>query len=203
MPYANTLHSSIHYDSLDPFNFTGSNHIAATPVPESHGGGDKINSISAENTKKRPPVSKYAREKRMAMEESVTWLQFMDMKRRERINERLRILQNRVPYGTKVDIITMLEEAVHYVKFLQLQIKGRERVSNSLNSLIGEDKSIHRRWCLTTAHDGPWWPEEENHPQNAPLTSLYPDLKPSSPKIEQKTLDPEKISLSHSKSDDV
>ncbi|XP_075516062.1 uncharacterized protein LOC142550906 [Primulina tabacum] len=44
-------------------------------------------------------------------------------KRRERINERLRILQNLVPNGTKVDISTMLEGAVHYVKFLQLQIK--------------------------------------------------------------------------------
>ncbi|XP_057489901.1 transcription factor bHLH139-like [Actinidia eriantha] len=44
-------------------------------------------------------------------------------KRRERITERLRILQTLVPNGTKVDISTMLEEAVHYVKFLQLQIK--------------------------------------------------------------------------------
>ncbi|KNA20853.1 hypothetical protein SOVF_048610 [Spinacia oleracea] len=44
-------------------------------------------------------------------------------KRRERINERLRILQNLVPNGTKVDISTMLEEAVQYVKFLQQQIK--------------------------------------------------------------------------------
>ncbi|XP_047975207.1 transcription factor bHLH84-like [Salvia hispanica] len=44
-------------------------------------------------------------------------------KRRERINERLRILQTLVPNGTKVDISTMLEEAVEYVKFLQLQIK--------------------------------------------------------------------------------
>ncbi|XP_010554981.1 PREDICTED: transcription factor bHLH83-like [Tarenaya hassleriana] len=44
-------------------------------------------------------------------------------KRRERINERLRILQSLVPNGNKVDISTMLEEAVHYVKFLQLQIK--------------------------------------------------------------------------------
>ncbi|KAI5314827.1 PREDICTED: mRNAion factor [Prunus dulcis] len=44
-------------------------------------------------------------------------------KRREKINERLRVLQNLVPNGTKVDISTMLEEVVHYVKFLQLQIK--------------------------------------------------------------------------------
>ncbi|XP_071688954.1 transcription factor bHLH84-like [Rutidosis leptorrhynchoides] len=44
-------------------------------------------------------------------------------KRRERINERLRVLQKLIPNGTKVDISTMLEEAVQYVKFLQLQIK--------------------------------------------------------------------------------
>ncbi|KAI3686769.1 hypothetical protein L1987_80456 [Smallanthus sonchifolius] len=44
-------------------------------------------------------------------------------KRRERINERLKVLQNLVPNGTKVDISTMLEESVQYVKFLQLQIK--------------------------------------------------------------------------------
>ncbi|PQQ02833.1 transcription factor bHLH84 [Prunus yedoensis var. nudiflora] len=44
-------------------------------------------------------------------------------KKKREINERLRVLQNIVPNGTKVDISTMLEEAVHYVKFLQLQIK--------------------------------------------------------------------------------
>ncbi|KAL3621079.1 hypothetical protein CASFOL_035991 [Castilleja foliolosa] len=44
-------------------------------------------------------------------------------KRREKINERLKVLQNLVPNGTKVDISTMLEEAVQYVKFLQVQIK--------------------------------------------------------------------------------
>lgn len=44
-------------------------------------------------------------------------------RRRERINERLRVLQHLIPNGTKVDISTMLEEAVQYVKFLQLQIK--------------------------------------------------------------------------------
>ncbi|XP_024540519.1 transcription factor bHLH84 [Selaginella moellendorffii] len=43
--------------------------------------------------------------------------------RRERINERLRALQGLVPNGAKVDIVTMLEEAINYVKFLQLQVK--------------------------------------------------------------------------------
>ncbi|XP_066338669.1 transcription factor BHLH133-like [Miscanthus floridulus] len=45
------------------------------------------------------------------------------MRRRERINERLRTLQQLIPNGTKVDMSTMLDEAVQYVKFLQLQIK--------------------------------------------------------------------------------
>ncbi|KAG8092699.1 hypothetical protein GUJ93_ZPchr0012g21847 [Zizania palustris] len=45
------------------------------------------------------------------------------VKRRVRINERLKILQNLVSNETKIDISTMLEKADHYVKFLQLQIK--------------------------------------------------------------------------------
>ncbi|KAG6541026.1 hypothetical protein Mapa_017599 [Marchantia paleacea] len=43
--------------------------------------------------------------------------------RRERITERLKILQHLVPNGAKVDIVTMLEEAISYVKFLQLQVR--------------------------------------------------------------------------------
>jgi hypothetical protein len=48
--------------------------------------------------------------------------------RRERISERLRTLQELVPNGTKVDLVTMLEKAVSYVKFLQLQVKVCFRV---------------------------------------------------------------------------
>ncbi|CAM0944581.1 unnamed protein product [Alopecurus aequalis] len=43
--------------------------------------------------------------------------------RREKISERLRTLQELVPNGTKVDMVTMLEKAISYVKFLQLQVK--------------------------------------------------------------------------------
>ncbi|GMH04352.1 hypothetical protein Nepgr_006191 [Nepenthes gracilis] len=42
---------------------------------------------------------------------------------RERISERLKILQDLVPNGSKVDLVTMLEKAIGYVKFLQLQVK--------------------------------------------------------------------------------
>ncbi|PKA55134.1 Putative transcription factor bHLH086 [Apostasia shenzhenica] len=43
--------------------------------------------------------------------------------RRERITERLKVLQELVPNGKKVDLVTMLEKAISYVKFLQLQVK--------------------------------------------------------------------------------
>ncbi|XP_050229014.1 putative transcription factor bHLH086 [Mercurialis annua] len=43
--------------------------------------------------------------------------------RRERISERLKMLQELVPNGSKVDLVTMLEKAISYVKFLQLQVK--------------------------------------------------------------------------------
>ncbi|KAL5988192.1 hypothetical protein ACLOJK_035955 [Asimina triloba] len=67
-------------------------------------------------------------------------------KRRERINERLRILQNLVPNGTKVDISTMLEEAVQYVKFLQLQIKGEmiRLSSNTFEEFFAVERNMAR-----------------------------------------------------------
>ncbi|EFJ25105.1 hypothetical protein SELMODRAFT_414414 [Selaginella moellendorffii] len=43
--------------------------------------------------------------------------------RRERISDRLKILQELIPNGSKVDLVTMLEKAINYVKFLQLQVK--------------------------------------------------------------------------------
>ncbi|KAJ7569325.1 hypothetical protein O6H91_01G072900 [Diphasiastrum complanatum] len=43
--------------------------------------------------------------------------------RRERISRRLKLLQELIPNGSKVDLVTMLEKAINYVKLLQLQVK--------------------------------------------------------------------------------
>ncbi|KAJ4845466.1 hypothetical protein Tsubulata_033906 [Turnera subulata] len=53
--------------------------------------------------------------------------------RRHRISDRFKILQSLVPGGTKMDTVSMLEEAINYVKFLKTQILLHQTIMNQVD----------------------------------------------------------------------
>ncbi|XP_011029722.1 PREDICTED: transcription factor HEC2-like isoform X2 [Populus euphratica] len=73
--------------------------------------------------------------------------------RRERIRERIRILQRLVPGGTKMDTASMLDEAIHYVKFLKNQVQSLERAqANRPTATTGIGFPVGKEYHQQPAH---------------------------------------------------
>ncbi|CAM6118709.1 unnamed protein product [Calypogeia fissa] len=67
--------------------------------------------------------------------------------RRKKISERVRILEKLIPGGNKMDTASMLDEAIDYVKFLQLQVQLLESMGEPESPTIMHPSRI----CSTAA----------------------------------------------------
>ncbi|XP_060202465.1 transcription factor bHLH140 [Lycium barbarum] len=82
--------------------------------------------------------------------------------RRHRISDRFKILQSLVPGGSKMDTVTMLEEAIHYVKFLKTQIWLHQTMINLVDDHENHPNYDHDQMLM--AHDqSNYYPHVENN----------------------------------------
>ncbi|KAL5757665.1 hypothetical protein ACOSP7_020276 [Xanthoceras sorbifolium] len=106
--------------------------------------------------------------------------------RRERISERIRVLQRLVPGGNKMDTASMLDEAANYLKFLRSQVKALENIGHKFQDhppiIINNGPSPSNNLAATTFSSLPF-NNHNNFSTTFPMqTHLSPLQNPNNPK---------------------
>ncbi|KAI3908560.1 hypothetical protein MKX01_009362 [Papaver californicum] len=123
--------------------------------------------------------------------------------RRHRISDRFKILQSLVPGGTKMDTVSMLEEAIHYVKYLKTQIWLHQTmlVTNNFNIQLDDLTSTNNNLVIdqdpSPSSDLYYSHGHYGHDQQHELL-YYPQPEPYNPStavVVQQTVPPHQESL--------
>ncbi|XP_020239949.1 transcription factor bHLH140 [Cajanus cajan] len=84
--------------------------------------------------------------------------------RRHRISDRFKILQSMVPGGSKMDTVSMLEEAIQYVKFLKAQIWLHQTMINFMddNSINDSPSPLYLSECCFPSQQHFVYPQQNS-----------------------------------------
>lgn len=130
-------------------------YVSTTTNPSSSG----FSSVGNNNKEKKPKGGKKSKGVKLSTDpQSVA-----ARERRHRISDRFKILQSLVPGGSKMDTVSMLEEAIHYVKFLKTQIWLHQTMIN----FVDEDPSPYLAGTYLP-------PQETYYPQNVLVDQVQP-----------------------------